>query len=124
MLPVVFDIFTFLLLVDCVISGIAVNVFYCRLVYENDLNIKNAQVYKQEYEDILSNDFWRDFTLKHFSNEKMLKTYPNLKFEDIDGNIIFAKDYLKDIKPYYLKLFTPKNDSNKLVKVEDVNFEE
>ena len=39
----------------------------------------------------------------------MLKTYPNLKLQDVDGNIIYISDLLKDIKPYYFKVYTPKN---------------
>ena len=123
-LPIISDIFTFLLLADCVISAVALNVFYSRLVYEYDLNIKDAYFYKQEYEDLLATNFWKEFTLKHFSNEKMLKTYPNLKFEDVEGNIIFAKDYLYEIKPYYIKLFTPKNNYNVLTNVETVKYSE
>ena len=123
-LPVISDVCTIFLLADCIISGIAVNVFYSRLVYEYDLNIKNASFYKQEYEDLLSTKFWKEFTLKHFSNEKMLRTYPNLKFEDIEGNIIFAKDYLKEIKPYYIKVFVPKDKNGILTKVETVTYEE
>ena len=88
------------------------------------MNIKNASFYKQEYEDLLSTKFWKEFTLKHFSNEKMLRTYPNLKFEDIEGNIIFAKDYLKEIKPYYIKVFVPKEKNGILTKVETVTYEE
>lgn len=34
----------------------------------------------------------------------MLKTFPNIKFEDKDGNIIWVKDVLTDIQPYYFKL--------------------
>ncbi len=122
LVPIVFDICTFLLLVDCVISGIALNVFYSRLVYEYDLNIPNSEIYKIEYENLLSTTVWKNFTQKYFSDEKMLKTYPNLKFEDVDGNIIFAKDYLSNIKPYYIKLFTPKKTY--LTKVEEVKYEE
>ena len=99
MLPVLFDITTAFLLVDCVISGIAMNVFYARLVYNYKINIPNAEFYAKAYEDIEENETWKKFTDKYFSDEKMLKTYPNLKMQDVDGNIIFVKDILKDIKP-------------------------
>ena len=122
-LPVLFDIATAFLLVDCVISGIAMNVFYVRLVYNYQINIPNAEIYAKAYEDIEENENWKKFTDKHFSDEKMLKTYPNLKMQDVDGNIIFVKDILKDIKPYYLKLYTPKNNV-KLTGVETVTYQE
>jgi uncharacterized membrane protein len=124
LLPIVFDIGTAFLLADCIISVIAMNVFYARLVYNYNLNIPNAAIYEKEYEEILSNEKWNDFTEKHFSNEKMLKTYPNLKMEDVDGNIIYIKNILNDIKPYYFKCFTPKNDGVRFTNVETVNYEE
>lgn len=34
----------------------------------------------------------------------MLKTYPNLKVQCLDGSMIYFKDLLPDIKPYYLRL--------------------
>lgn len=123
MLPVLFDIATAFLLVDCVISGIAMNVFYARLVYNYKIKIPNAEIYAKAYEDIEENETWKKFTDKHFSDEKMLKTYPNLKMQDVDGNIIFVKDILKDIKPYYVKLYTPKNNV-KLTGVETVTYQE
>ena len=123
MLPVLFDIATAFLLVDCVISGIAMNVFYARLVYNYQINIPNAEIYAKAYKDIEENENWKKFTDKHFSDEKMLKTYPNLKMQDVDGNIIFVKDILKNIKPYYVKLYTPKNNV-KLTGVETVTYQE
>lgn len=122
-LPVLFDIATAFLLIDCVISGIAMNVFYARLVYNYKINIPNAEIYAKAYEEIIEKESWKKFTDKYFSDEKMLKTYPNLKMQDVDGNIIFVKDILKDIKPYYFKLYTPKN-TVKLTGVETVTYQE
>ena len=48
------------------------------------------------------------FVDKYWNDEKMLKTFPNLKLTDADGNIIFIKDILSDIQPYYVRLFTPR----------------
>ena len=45
---------------------------------------------------------------KVFSNKLMLRTFPNLKITNKDGNIVLIRDVLSDIKPYYLKIFTPK----------------
>ena len=33
----------------------------------------------------------------------MLKTYPNLKVQQLDGSIVYFKDLLPDIKPYYIR---------------------
>ena len=42
------------------------------------------------------------------SNKEMLKTFPNLKITNKDGNVVLIRDILSDINPYYLKVFTPK----------------
>ena len=39
---------------------------------------------------------------KVFSNKLMLRTFPNLKITNKDGNIVLIRDVLSDIKPYYL----------------------
>ena len=124
MLPVIFDFAASFLLIDCIVSGIALNCFYSRLVYKYDLNIPNADIYEKSYEIRMKNEGWFSFTEKFFSNEKMVKTYPNLKLKDADGNIVFIKNILSDIKPYYFKFFTPKDSNLKLTNVESVNYVE
>ena len=39
----------------------------------------------------------------YFNDKKMIRTYPNLKQEKLDGTIVYFKDLLPDIKPYYYK---------------------
>ena len=53
----------------------------------------------------------------------LIFTDKELILKDVDGNIIFVKDILKDIKPYYVKLYTPKNNV-KLTGVETVTYQE
>ena len=38
----------------------------------------------------------------------MIKTFPNLKVISKNGEIIFIRDVLKDIQPYYFKVFDKK----------------
>ena len=52
-----------------------------------------------------------EFIHKYFSDEKLLRTFPNLKIQDVDGNIIYVDSLLPDIQPYYLKV----HDKNKFV---------
>ena len=33
----------------------------------------------------------------------MLRTFPNLKVQDTDGNMIYMDSLLSDIQPYYYK---------------------
>ena len=55
-------------------------------------------------EEILNNSVVKRLSETVFSDENVLKTFPNIKFEDKDGNIIWVKDVLTDIQPYYFKL--------------------
>ena len=38
----------------------------------------------------------------------MIKTFPNIKVEDIDKNQIYLDSLLKDIQPYYLNVYDKK----------------
>ena len=38
----------------------------------------------------------------------MLKTFPNLKVTGEDGHLIYVSDIIKDIQPYYVRIFTPR----------------
>ena len=42
------------------------------------------------------------------NSKKMIKTFPNIKVEDIDNNQIYLDSLLKDIQPYYLKVYDKK----------------
>ncbi len=92
---------------DCIITGYALKIFFTNLIYDYNLDVKDAQVYLQDYEKI-NNDSVKKLKNKYFSNEKILKTFPNLKLTSKDGEIIFIKDILSDIKPYYIKFFDKK----------------
>ena len=37
----------------------------------------------------------------------MIKTFPNIKVQDVNGNILYMDNYL-DVQPYYMKLITKK----------------
>ena len=34
----------------------------------------------------------------------MIRTFPNLKVKDADGNIVYMDSLLKEIQPYYIKV--------------------
>lgn len=106
LLPILTDILTVFLIFDTIISIYALTIFYSRLVYDYDIDIANKSYYIEYYEKIIKNEKKHYYTQKFFSNKKMLRTYPNLKIMDTNGNIIFIKDILKDTTPYYFKLNT------------------
>lgn len=94
--------------IDFLITMFALKMFFTRLVYEHDLDLPNKDSYIQEYEKVYSNKNLEKITLKYFSDETMLKTFPNLKVSDSNGEIVHIRDILVDITPYYVKVFTPK----------------
>ena len=87
---------------DLGITAYALQMFTIRIVYDNNLIVANKQYINEQYEKIYIKDTkQKEFILKYFDDEKMIKTFPNIKIEDIKGNIFFYRTYVKDIKPYY-----------------------
>lgn len=94
---------TIFLILDLLITAFGLQVFYTRFTKKYDLNIvedKNLMV----SQEVLDSKFVQKLSNTIFTDEKMLKTFPNIKYEDNDGNIIWVKDILTDIKPYYYKI--------------------
>ena len=101
-------ILTILIFTDFIITGFALKMFFVRIVNQYDLDIEGVEMYFDTYSKLYENEKVKSFVDKHFSNEKMLKTFPNIKVTKKDGNIIWICDILKDIQPYYVRIFTPK----------------
>ena len=103
-LKIIVLITTIFLFIDCLITGYALKVFFIRKVYENNLNVANREYINSEYEKIYVNDKeLSKFIHKYFGDEKMIKTFPNLKTKDLDGNILYFDCFVGDIKPYYYR---------------------
>lgn len=94
---------TFVLLIDCIVTGIALSFFLIRMVNNYDLNVPNKEIIIHKYEDIYKNEKLSNFIYKYWGDRKMLRTFPNLKIQDIDGNMIYMDSLLSDIQPYYYK---------------------
>lgn len=92
------------LFIDCIITGYAVKMFFLRMVKENNIDIGDKQVIEQAYEDIYGDEQVSAFIHKFWGNKKMIRTFPNLKLEDNNGEIVHLKNFLTDIQPYYIKL--------------------
>ncbi len=90
---------------DCLLTCFAQDIFITKITIENNIEMKDIQRRKSSYEKIKNNEFLNTITNKLFSNEKMIKTFPNLKIKDKNENTIYIDSLLKDIKPYYLKIF-------------------
>ena len=96
-------ILTIFLLFDLLFTSFGLKVFYTRFLQENNIEMKDQRDLTVS-EEILNNSVVKRLAETVFSDENVLKTFPNIKFEDKDGNIIWVKDVLTDIQPYYFKL--------------------
>lgn len=89
-------------IIDIILTCYALQMFTIRIVHENDLNVEDREKIDKQYEKIYVNDKEQaEFILKYFDNEKMIKTFPNIKILDVDGNILYYDCYVGDIKTYY-----------------------
>lgn len=98
-------VFTLIFIIfDVIITSYALQMFTIRIVHDNNLNVSNKKAIDEQYEKIYINDLKQaNFIYKYFNDEKMIKTFPNIKIEDINGNILYYDCYVGDIKSYYYK---------------------
>lgn len=94
------------LLVDCIFSAYAINLFRIRMIAQSDLDVANKEQIVQLNERINNSKFHSFFVRYIFNDKKMIKTYPNLKQQELNGDIVYFKDLLPDIKPYLLKIYS------------------
>lgn len=95
--------FMLFLLVDGLVTVFALRIFSDRLVYMNDIDVADKDMVILEYEKLLSNERASNVTQKLFSNEKMLRTFPNLKIAKKDGTVVYVSTLVTNITPYYYK---------------------
>lgn len=100
-------ILTILIFIDFVITGFALKMFYVRLVNNYHLDIQGVEDYIEEYTSLYEQPKIKEFVDRYFSDEKILKTFPNIKVTKKDGNVIWICDILDQIQPYYVRIFTP-----------------
>lgn len=99
---------TILIAIDFIITGWATNLFIIRMVAQNDINLAQKEEIVKAYNYIYENDetkWLADFIYKFWGDKKMIRTFPNLKVQDADGNIIYLDSLLPDIQPYYVKIY-------------------
>lgn len=99
---IVLVIFIFLM-IDCILSGIAIECYLTRQAVENELDVPNKEQTIAEYELINSNEKLTAIINKFWNDEKMVMTYPNLTITLNDGSIVKVREYLPEIKSYYYK---------------------
>lgn len=116
----VVTVFT-LLMIDCIATAFAIEFFLVRMIVKNDLNVANKEAVQEQYDKIYGNENLSKFIYTFWGDKKMIRTFPNLKINDKDGNIIYM-DSLLDIQPYYLKVHDIRNKNSEEVE-EDIKGE-
>ena len=94
---------SFFLVIDCILTMYALNAFLVRKVHDFNILVENRNAVEINYQKIYGNKALNKITYTLFGDRKMIKTFPNLKVEDKDGNIIFFDNMVGGIKPYYYK---------------------
>ena len=116
----VVTVFT-ILMIDCIATAFAIEFFLVRMIVKNDLNVANKEAVQEQYEKIYGNENLSKFIYTFWGDKKMIRTFPNLKINNKDGNIIYM-DSLLDIQPYYMKVHDIRNKNSEEVE-EDIKGE-
>lgn len=102
-LKILTSIAMILMIFNVIASGIAMELFLIRMSVENNLNIKNKPKTIEQYNKIYGNKKRSELIQKYWGDEKMIKTYPNLTIQLEDGNVVYIKDLLPNVKTYIYK---------------------
>lgn len=105
-LKVITAIVTLFLFIDFMLTGFALKMFYIRMIHNYDIQVENKDKIEEIYQEIYKNEKLVHFVETFFSDKKMIRTFPNLKATDINGNILYFDSFLPDIQPYYYKFDT------------------
>ena len=97
------------LVFDCIVSIAASHFFMVRTIVKNDINVADKEAVIEEYHKVYSNEKLSNFIYKHWGDKKIIKTWPNIKLNDVEGNIIHLYTYFPDIQPYYIKVHEPRH---------------
>ena len=106
-----------LLMIDCVSTAFALEFFLVRMIVKNDIDVANKELVMEQYDEIYGNEKMSNFIYKFWGDKKMIRTFPNLKIKDKNGNIVYM-DSLLDIQPYYLKVHDKSNQNNQEVEAD------
>jgi len=90
---------------DCLLTCYAQDIFITRLTIRNHIEMKDSKRREEDYQKLQQKEPIRYFVDNHWDDEKMIKTFPNMKIEDIHGNIIYLDSLLPEIQPYYREVF-------------------
>lgn len=93
------------LLLDCILTCYAQDIFITRMVVENKIETQDYRRREADYQKLQEKESMMYFINTHWNNEKMIRTFPNMKIEDKNGNVTYLDSLLPEIQPYYKKIF-------------------
>ncbi len=93
------------LMFDCILTCYAQDLFVTRMVIQNDIKTEDFAKRQEVYQKLQEKHSLLTFIDRYWNDEKMIKTFPNMKIEDINGNVIYLDRFLPEIQPYYRKIF-------------------
>ena len=102
-LKIITAVVIILLFIDYSLTCYALKMFYIRMIHNHNIQVENKEKVEEYYEDVYSDEKIVKIVEKFFSDKKMIRTFPNLKATDVNGNILYFDSYLRDIQPYYYK---------------------
>lgn len=102
-LKILTSIAMILMIFNVIASGIAMELFLIRMSVENNLNIKNKPKTIEQYNKIYGNKQRSELIQKFWGNERMIKTYPNVTLQLENGNVVYIRDLLPNVKTYIYK---------------------
>ena len=103
-LKIITSITIIFLLIECIATAYAISCFMVRMIVENDIQVKNQKYIYKVYDKVDGDEKEAEFVRKYYGDEKMIKTFPRMKIQDKEGNIIYMSDLLPDIQTYYYKI--------------------
>lgn len=96
---------TIFLIVDCILTCYAQQTFIDRIIIQNNIEVINQEKVTERYNNTYDNEILSKIIYTFWNDEKMIKTFPNIKIEDINNNIIYLDSLVEYVQPYYLKIF-------------------
>lgn len=93
------------LMIDCIITCYAQDTFVTRMIIQQDIKTIDRNNREEKYQKLQEKDNLKHFISTFWNDKKMIQTFPNMKIEDMSGNIIYLDSLLPEIQPYYIKIF-------------------
>ena len=100
-LKIIISILIVFLAFDCIATVFAQEYFIDSMIIRNGVQVEKQEKVQEMYNKIRENPSISNFVDTFWNDEKMIKTFPNIKIKDKDGNIIWLRELLPSIKPYY-----------------------